>query len=56
MFSKVKTMFRDYFISEQNNDYVYYPTEDGVFAYYYRENEENNTVTNELENDIGKNS
>jgi hypothetical protein len=42
-------MIKDYFISEQYNDYVYYPTEDGVFAYYYRETEENSSLTDELE-------
>ncbi|WP_171651639.1 hypothetical protein [Paenibacillus foliorum] len=51
MFTKVKTMLKDYFISEQNNDYVYYPTEDGVFAYYYREYDETNSATPELGTD-----
>jgi hypothetical protein len=34
MFAKVKQFVKNYFISEQVDDYIYFPTEDGVFAYY----------------------
>ncbi|WP_165972088.1 hypothetical protein [Paenibacillus piri] len=51
MFAKMRTFLKDYFIPEQQTDYVYYPTEDGIFAYYYRETEIADTAADDAEQD-----